>query len=77
MTLIPHERIKSNIHRLVCKFYFLCDEATEEKKRGVRLQRSGGSSGNSEGKSCDEFLQIHWKFTGVILVEKREMEWSV
>lgn len=33
MTLIPHERIKSNIHRLVCKFFFfLCDEATEEKK---------------------------------------------
>lgn len=32
MTLIPHERIKSNIQRLVCKFFFLCDEATEEKK---------------------------------------------
>lgn len=73
MTLIPHERIKSNIQRLVCKFFFLCDEATEEKKE------ASGCSDPVEVQviQSDEFLQIHWKFIGVILVEKREMEWSV
>lgn len=73
MTLIPHERIKSNIHRLVCKFFFYV------MKRRRRKKEASGCSDPVEVQviQSDEFLQIHWKFIGVILVEKREMEWSV